>query len=77
MEKNRHVRAPHEVNSVVLREQQDVRYWCDKWRCTETQLREAVKHVGSMPSNVEAYLRQRSNARGLENMDPPPGHRLS
>ena len=77
MERNRHPRPPRDGLRVMVGEPHDVRYWCDKWRCSEAQLREAVRHVGEMPSNVEAYLRQRDDGRGLENMHIPPGRRPS
>jgi len=69
-------RAPREVLRVDLNERQDVSYWCEKLKCTERELREAVEQVGPLPSNVEAYLRTR-NTRGLENTQPPKGQRYS
>jgi hypothetical protein len=33
-------------------------YWCQKFGCSETQLRNAVKMVGSTPSKVRAQLAQ-------------------
>ncbi|HET9651419.1 MAG TPA: DUF3606 domain-containing protein [Usitatibacter sp.] len=77
MERNRHIRVPREASRVLVREPGDVRYWCDKWRCTEAQLLEAVRQVGPLPSNVEAYLRQRAAGGGLENLDWPRGRRPS
>ncbi len=77
MEKDRRPRVPRDISRVDAREQEDVRYWCRKWRCTEAQLREAVAQVGTMPSNVEAYLRQRESGGGLENLDKPPGRHWS
>lgn len=60
---------------IDLRSHEDVRYWCGKLQCTAYQLRAAVEQVGPMPSNVEAYLRQRSE--GLRDIDLPPGQRPS
>ena len=34
-------------------------YWCEKFRCSETQLRYAVKAVGPLPNKVSAYLADR------------------
>jgi hypothetical protein len=31
-------------------------YWCQKFGCSETQLRNAVKMVGATPSKVRAQL---------------------
>jgi hypothetical protein len=33
-------------------------YWCQKFGCSETQLRNAVKMVGATPSKVRAQLAQ-------------------
>ena len=53
----------------------EVLYWCRKLRCTEHQLREAVNQVGPLPSNIEAYIRQRLYS--MDHIEPPPGHRPS
>lgn len=37
----------------------EVTYWCEKFSCSETQLRTAVKTVGVLPSKVRAHLAQR------------------
>ncbi len=64
--------AGHRID---LQSHQDVKYWCGKLHCTAYQLRDAVKQVGPLPSNVEAYLRQRSD--GLHNIELPAGRRPS
>jgi hypothetical protein len=53
----------------------EVLYWCRKLHCSEHQLREAVSQVGNLPSNVEAYIRQRVYA--LEHIHIAPGRRPS
>jgi hypothetical protein len=60
---------------VDVRDRMEVLYWCRKLRCTEHQLREAVNQVGPMPSNVEAYIRQRLFT--LDDRQIPPGRRPS
>jgi hypothetical protein len=37
----------------------EVTYWCAKFGCSETQLRYAVKTVGTTVSKVRAHLTQR------------------
>lgn len=37
----------------------EVTHWCKKFGCSETQLRYAVKAVGTTVSKVRAYLIQR------------------
>jgi hypothetical protein len=44
---------------VNLNEAAEVSYWCEKFGCSETQLRYAVKTVGLTPSKVRAHLAQR------------------
>ncbi len=60
---------------INLESRDEVKYWCGKLRCTAYQLRDAVRQVGALPSNVEAYLRQRSD--GLQDIELPPGRRPS
>ncbi len=40
-------------------ESYEVRYWCSKFHCSEDELRDAVKHVGSSSRQVEHYLYDR------------------
>ncbi len=62
-------------HSIDIQDRADVHYWCGKLNCTAYQLRDAVRQVGPLPSNVEAYLRQRSD--GLHNIELPAGRRPS
>lgn len=67
--------APRDALRVNLAIADDVRYWCRKLSCTEHLLREAVAQVGPMPSNVEAFVTQRTFS--LQNVQLPPGKRAS
>ena len=67
--------SPHDAMRVNLEHPEDVRYWCRKLACTEHQLREAVDQVGPIPSNVEAFVKQRTNS--LHEIAIPPGKRPS
>lgn len=49
-------RGPSDAMRVNVNEPHEVRYWTKKWGCTEETLREAVKKVGVMVSDVETYL---------------------
>ena len=60
---------------IDIQSRTDLQYWCGKLQCTAYQLRDAVSQVGPLPSNVEAYLRQRSD--GLHNIELPRGRRPS
>lgn len=44
---------------VSVNEATEVTYWCQKFGCSETQLRAAVKMVGVTVSKVRAHLAQR------------------
>lgn len=45
-----------DAKRISLTEQWEVRSWCDKFDCTEIELRHAVDEVGHMADDVEAYL---------------------
>lgn len=49
---------------IQLAQGYDVRYWCQAFRCSEAQLRSAVRQVGSVVGDVRRYL---SSARALLN----------
>ncbi|MDB5821340.1 MAG: hypothetical protein JWR21_44 [Herminiimonas sp.] len=41
---------------VNTNEPHDARYWCQKWGCTEEELRKAVQVAGVMADKVAAQL---------------------
>lgn len=45
---------------VNVTEHWELRQWCDKFDCTEAELREAVDAVGVLAKDVEAYLEGRT-----------------
>jgi hypothetical protein len=51
-------RGPRDRNRVDVNEEWELRYWCKKFGCTATELREAVKAAGTMADKVEAYLKK-------------------
>lgn len=46
-------------SKVNVSDPSEVSYWCNKFGCSETQLRYAVKTVGTTVSKVRAHLIQR------------------
>ena len=51
-------RGPRDRNRVDVNEDWELRYWTKKFGCTATELRDAVKSVGTtMADKVEAYLK--------------------
>jgi hypothetical protein len=61
MPDDRSKRGGADRKRVSVVEEHEVRYWCDRFDCTERQLRDAVEDVGPMVVDVEAWL---DNQRG-------------
>lgn len=51
-------RGPRDRERVNVNEAHEIRYWTGRFSCTEAQLRAAVKAVGVMAKDVEAYLKK-------------------
>lgn len=51
-------RTPQDVSSVSLAEEWEVRWWCDKFGCTETALRRAVDTHGPSAAEIGRHLRE-------------------
>lgn len=57
MPDNLRIKQPQDAERINLNEPYEVKYWCDKFNCTEEQLREAVKKAGSdYVEKVKKYL---------------------
>jgi hypothetical protein len=54
----------HDTKIVEMADGNAVRYWCETLGCTEAQLRESVRAVGSAPESVREFLRTLSS-RGV------------
>ncbi len=52
-------RGPADSARVNMNEAYEVRYWTEKFGCTETQLRAAVTAVGVLAKDVEAFLKKK------------------
>ena len=52
-------KRPQDSSKVNVNETWEVKYWCSKFGCSETQLRAAVMAVGVSAKAVEAYLKNR------------------
>ena len=48
--------GPRDRTRVDINQGWELRYWTRKFGCTATELRDAVRAVGTMADNVEAYL---------------------
>lgn len=51
-------RAPGDPGRVSLGEEWEVRWWCDRFGCSEVALRRAVESVGERATDVEERLKQ-------------------
>jgi hypothetical protein len=58
-----------DADRVNLHNAYEVRWWCQRFVCTESMLRAAVAIVGVRGRDLEAYFRRRSCAQ------PKPGGR--
>jgi hypothetical protein len=53
-------RAPkHDPQRVNINDGYEVRRWCQRFLCTESTLRQAVREVGEDPINVQAAVNRR------------------
>jgi hypothetical protein len=51
--------GPEDDTRVNVNQEHEVRYWCTKYGCTEAELREAVKAVGTSAAAVGEYLKKK------------------
>jgi len=49
-------RGPVDAARVNVNQAHELRYWCEKFGCTPTELRLAVKAVGVMARAVQTHL---------------------
>ena len=64
------LRVPRNANHIMLWDPVEVRFWCAKFRCSERNLRQAVRAVGESATAVETWfqkqgiVQQTANDRG-------------
>jgi hypothetical protein len=51
-------RTPTDTTRVDLEEDWEVRWWCDRFGCTEIELRNAVRKVGPSTDDIELELKK-------------------
>jgi len=51
-------KKPLDAKKVNLSQQWEIDYWCDKFNCTETKLKAAVKSVGNSAEKVKEHLKK-------------------
>lgn len=66
MTDNLQQRGPHDRSRVSLDQDYEVRYWTNELGCTEEQLREAVRKVGSSADAVRREVRHSDEPRAIK-----------
>ena len=56
MSDNKELRGPQDASRVGLGQDYEVRYWCQKFNCSEEELRRAVSKVGNSVRAVAQEL---------------------
>ena len=51
-------RGPTDRDRVNVNEEWEMRYWTGKFACTDEELKAAVRAVGPLRDDVEAYLKR-------------------
>lgn len=49
-------RGPQDRSRIDVNEEWELRYWCEKFKCTPEELRVAVDAVGVSVEDVKSYL---------------------
>jgi hypothetical protein len=51
---------PADLTRIRLDDSRDVRYWCRRLACTQSELRAAVRVLGPVPTDVERFLKRQA-----------------
>jgi hypothetical protein len=49
-------RRPLDATRINIHEPWEVNWWCDEFKCTSAQLKDAVAKVGTSATTVKKYL---------------------
>jgi hypothetical protein len=63
MADDKKIRVPADRGRVNVNEDYELRYWTKELKCTEAELRDAVRVVGVMVDRVIAYLQDQKERR--------------
>ena len=58
MPDNKNIRRPLDNKRIDVNDPQEVRNWCKSLSCSEQELKEAVRAVGTSAEKVREYLQQ-------------------
>ncbi|WP_084608535.1 DUF3606 domain-containing protein [Xylanibacter oryzae] len=53
---NLKIKEPIDGSKINIHEEYEVNYWCQKFKCTKQELKNAVYTVGDSVVKVESYL---------------------
>lgn len=51
-------RGEPDRSTIDINDPNEVSYWCKKFKCTERELRDAVRNAGKSADEVEKYLKK-------------------
>ena len=58
MPDDKRIRQPHDRKRIDINDPSEVRNWCRALQCTKSELKAAVKAVGTSASKVEKWLKE-------------------
>ncbi len=58
MPDNKKIRQPLDNKRIDINDPKEVHNWCNSLDCSEVELKEAVKSVGTSAEKVREYLKQ-------------------
>lgn len=58
MSDNLEEKVPQDASKVNINQSYEVVYWCNKFNCTEAQLKKTVAKVGVMADDVEKDIKR-------------------
>jgi hypothetical protein len=63
MADNPNLRGQQDRQRIDVNQEHELRYWTKELKCTETELRDAVRMVGVMVDRVKAHLQDKKERR--------------
>ena len=52
-------RGPHDRARVNINQKHEIKGWCEKFKCSEEELKKAVEKVGDSVAALEVYFAKR------------------
>jgi hypothetical protein len=61
MQDSPNIIIPQDATRININRKYEVEYWCDKFNCTEEELKKAINRVGVTSEAVKEYLKENSD----------------